>query len=682
MPLLESSGDVTNLKSPLVASVPLLRASDDVANLKPPPVASILLPPSTEEDDKTETSEEGHPIVPSNAKDDTGSILDIPDAILEVNMSQEEAMEEQHVILDSLQTMRKEATISGKRLYNDDQENDSSIAPNAVLEDYNTDTASEHQEAEASELGTKGVKTRSSKRFKQTGHHEAPKLKKKGHFRYKSRIESIMDVLPKDPPIKRRHEENKRLRRQDSKRSKLAYEAYLDKNRFQFTDRKPIGQGAIDLTTFGIGKQSRPPTLKDIKKLENKDLSDIQTGLTVAFDFYKSMPKKQLEDIWSKVAPDNVKQHNLLKQLDKLKAAGTLAALSNVKQVKYLAWVPETSPSGEKLLNQDGTLKGKYVCKYIQDQKRNKNNLKEMTVGTDWVEKNFSVILLAYIQRLGYQRDLETVNALGGFTNVEAHHVTFVTEDIQFNSVRYIPSHTVQKGNIEEKIPEKWLVYSNAMMTREEVTYDYLRGILDELFLEHVKRRGINNCRAFVDIPPGDYREHDEYPKDLVKGPEQHYWQQEKTRTCLTTAFANLLWFCNCRKHASAIYTSHKLCQYPNALVLFKEKLLEMSKMLKYTNAKLTLEDLHGRLFRKPVVTCVKGDNNKEDHTIVIYKGYIFDGNFSHALPLCPKALDDCCSSKEKSCGFVRFVNSFYLHLFDKYMAEMKVQNEKKGNKK
>jgi hypothetical protein len=204
---------------------------------------------------------------------------------------------------------------------------------------------------------------------------------------------------------------------------------------------------------------------------------------------------------------------------------------------------------------------------------------------------------------------------------------------------------------------------------------------MDIAFLKQVKREGINNSQRFVDIPPGDYREHHEYPKDLKKGPEQHYWQQEKTRTCLTTAFANMLWFCNCRDHSSVIYTAHKLCKHPNALVLFKEKLFEMSRQLKCTNVKITLEDLHGKLFYKPVVTCVKGDDGKEDHTIVIYKGYIFDGNFTHALPLCPRALDHCCSSQEKSCKFVEFVKSFYLHLFEEYVTTSNNQKKKRKRK-
>ena len=129
-------------------------------------------------------------------------------------------------------------------------------------------------------------------------------------------------------------------------------------------------------------------------------------------------------------------------------------------------------------------------------------------------------------------------------------------------------------------------------------------------------------------------------------------------------------------------FTAHKLCQYPNALSMFKNKLLELSTRLKCTNVKITLQDLQGRFFHTPVVTCVKGDDTKSDHTIVVYKGYIFDGNFSHALPLSQTALDHCCSSREKSCKFVCFLNSFYLQFYENYMKIQKFKGQKKKRKR
>ena len=171
--------------------------------------------------------------------------------------------------------------------------------------------------------------------------------------------------------------------------------------------------------------------------------------------------------------------------------------------------------------------------------------------------------------------------------------------------------------------------FAESTKLKQEVTYEYLEQILGKNYLTNVKNTAFKNDHAFIPIPPSDYRDHEDNPRDHVKGPEQHYWQKENTITCLTTAFANMLWFCDSRDHAGVIYTAHMLCISPDAIALFKKKLLDLSKMLKCTNVQITLEDcLHEKFYYKPIVTCVKGDDNKSDHTIVIYKGLIFDSNF------------------------------------------------------
>ena len=120
-----------------------------------------------------------------------------------------------------------------------------------------------------------------------------------------------------------------------------------------------------------------------MEKLNNKDFSDFQNHPTVALDHYRSMPKKNLEIVWKDVAPENKKEHDLSEKGDKQKAAKTLAALSNVKQVKYLAWIPETTETGDALYYDDQSLKGKYVCQYILDATKAKQDVKEITVGTN-----------------------------------------------------------------------------------------------------------------------------------------------------------------------------------------------------------------------------------------------------------------------------------------------------------
>ena len=259
--------------------------------------------------------------------------------------------------------------------------------------------------------------------------------------------------------------------------------------------------------------------------------------------------------------------------------------------------------------------------------------------------------------------------------------------DIQINKLRYIPKYqrriTRKKKDSkteetkEEWIPEKWLAYSNDTKKESEVTYDYLASNFELGFLERVKRSG-SSTNAFTDIPPGDFKLHVEYPKDISKGPKLHYRQLKDARTCLTTSFANVLWSCNCKVHAGDIYKAHKLCLSPKALPTFKAKLMELSSKLKCTNIKITMEELQTKLYLKPVVTCVKGSDGKQDHTIAIFRGLIYDGNFTHAIPLSQNALDHCCSSDSAKCKFVEFVKSFYFPYFEKYVLEFEQVPDKK----
>ena len=61
------------------------------------------------------------------------------------------------------------------------------------------------------------------------------------------------------------------------------------------------------MRNFRVGKDHRLTTLKDVEKLKNEDFTDFQMYPTVAFDYYKSLPKKNLEHIWKDVAPENKK---------------------------------------------------------------------------------------------------------------------------------------------------------------------------------------------------------------------------------------------------------------------------------------------------------------------------------------------------------------------------------------
>lgn len=100
----------------------------------------------------------------------------------------------------------------------------------------------------------------------------------------------------------------------------------------------------------------------------------------------------------------------------------------------------------------------------------------------------------------------------------------------------------------------------------------------------------------------------------------------------------------------------------------FCKFLFKIHTYLKATKVKLDFHALKYELYSYPVVTCLRGSDKKEDHTVVIYNRWIIDGNFSHALPLSRTALDACCSTDDEPCTFESFVSSFYFKHFEYYI--------------
>ena len=188
---------------------------------------------------------------------------------------------------------------------------------------------------------------------------------------------------------------------------------------------------------------------------------------------------------------------------------------------------------------------------------------------------------------------------------------------------------------------------------------------------------------SFVPMPPGDCRAHAGYPYDLEDKPKLRFFQPVGSRICLTTSFANCFYFCDCRNHAGMVFNNQKLTLRPDAMHLFKEFLVTLSGLLKHKNlVQLEISQLSSDFYNQAVVTCIKGSDGKEDHTIAIYSGWIFDGTFTHALPLSRESLDHCCLSDDVACHFVSFVNPFVLPYFEEYVKKHNQGSKQSHSKK
>ena len=134
------------------------------------------------------------------------------------------------------------------------------------------------------------------------------------------------------------------------------------------------------------------------------------------------------------------------KNQSRFKLARQEACLSQANSVKFLAWHPATTVKGKALKFHDGTLKGKYICKY-EDQNK---ELKEIECENDWVQHNFSIVAQAYAQQAGYacKKTVEGINVKGvcesmsGFVSIENENVTISFENHTIHMLKYIQKQT------------------------------------------------------------------------------------------------------------------------------------------------------------------------------------------------------------------------------------------------
>ena len=115
---------------------------------------------------------------------------------------------------------------------------------------------------------------------------------------------------------------------------------------------------------------------------------------------------------------------------------------------------------------------------------------------------------------------------------------------------------------------------------------------------------------------------------------------------------------------------------------MFQEKLCSFDKKLKLQKTKLQLDNVLQGKITCPIITCLRGSDFKENHSVAIYNNWIHDGNFNMALPLTKESLDECCSMHKKKYSFVAFVKTFIINYFDAYptkdcpLTELKVDTK------
>ena len=319
---------------------------------------------------------------------------------------------------------------------------------------------------------------------------------------------------------------------------------------------------------------------------------------------------------------------------------------------------------------------------------------------SDWVHANFDESVLLTIQKTAEDlmkdvivKDGKKSKKVSGFLNVESLNKTVMIDDEQITKLKYVPEKTVGTGALFEKdkdgkfkmyskdevtgelvydpegtermkvdkrdkktVPAKWIGYFGNAKRTEILQDSFVNKNFSKAFRTQVMSVAMGGG-AFIKIPPGDDHQH----KCITAGwsptdaPPIHYMQKEGHKTCLVDSFASALHYLGIKQIASELFQAKKkiidkpdtwdrfqACLESKAPLALKCNLLSMSDW-KLTDLKET--DL--------VAASLRGSDGKIDHAITIYGSWIFDSNFTHAMPLNQDSLDLCCSSDTSPAKFV-----------------------------
>jgi len=142
--------------------------------------------------------------------------------------------------------------------------------------------------------------------------------------------------------------------------------------------------------------------------------------------------------------------------------------------------------------------------------------------------------------------------------------------------------------------------------------------------------------KKFIAIPPGDSKEHQEFPEDMKKGKIIHYRQPSGERICLVASFASFLHAEESKQHAAQLFSvRHKIQENHEVWRMFSEYLISLSPDLHFEKYEIDISKYGWEVLPwDPIVTCVIDSRGQDNHCITICDGWIYDSNFSHALPL------------------------------------------------
>jgi hypothetical protein len=215
-------------------------------------------------------------------------------------------------------------------------------------------------------------------------------------------------------------------------------------------------------------------------------------------------------------------------------------------------------------------------------------------------------------------------------------------------------------------IPEVWWA---KLSDRHEkvVTKEELVALFGSKFVAEVLARGksYSTCTKYIDVPVGAVREArlGGSPTLTVPGAPIVFHQQGTLDTCVFSSMASALYFSGQRQAASFVQNAAKGHAGANAKSLFSDLVRVVRQTeVRFLEIKALPPAFDWKNDLKPnmiVAGSLEGSDGSVHHAVTLFRGWIFDSNEKHAIPLGKEGLDFCTQTDEEvmvsGCGASTF---------------------------
>ena len=218
------------------------------------------------------------------------------------------------------------------------------------------------------------------------------------------------------------------------------------------------------------------------------------------------------------------------------------------------------------------------------------------------------------------------------------------------------------------------------------VTKEELVALFGSKFVAEAVARGksYSTTTKYIDVPVGAVREARLSSSSTltVAGAPIVFHQQGTLDTCVFSSMASALYFAGAKQAASFVQNAGKAHSGANAQGLFTELIrvidkthvgfLEKHKLPPAFDWK---NDLKSNMI---FVGSLEGSDGSVHHAVTLFRGWIFDSNEKHAMPLCKEGLDFCTQTNEEmiesGCGSSTFCGFKHGLLFVDTTKKQKLQ--------